>query len=188
MKPLAEMGRYATVVVDPPWEVVQWQRSTKNYRDLPYATMSFENLESMPVESVCKDSCWLFVWTTTVYLPDAIKLTEGWGCPYRMTMIWAKSGGPQPVGLPAYNAEFIVVGKRGNPCFMDTQQFGLVNRWPRREHSAKPEGFYDLLRRVTPAPRLDIFGRRLIGGFDSWGNEVPEGTAPPDSHQQVLIL
>ena len=39
---------------------------------------------------------------------------------------------------------------------------------------AKLPGFYDLLRRATPGPRLDVFGRRRIAGFDSWGNEATD--------------
>ena len=38
----------------------------------------------------------------------------------------------------------------------------------------------------TPGPRLDIFGRRRIAGFKSWGNEASsEGEPPPDHYQQV---
>ena len=61
----------------------------------------------------------------------------------------------------------------------------MAARW---KHSVKPEGFYDMLRRVTEGPRLDIFGRRGISGFTSWGNEAPSEPATPDVYQDVLNI
>ena len=87
---------------------------------------------------------------------------------------------------PEFNAEFIVVGSQGAPKFKETTAFRVANFWKWTGHSVKPEGFYDLLRRVTPGPRLDIFGRRRIAGFYSWGNEAPEGEPAPDHYQMVM--
>ena len=53
-----------------------------------------------------------------------------------------------------------------------TKAFKTVLRGERREHSRKPAEFYDLLLRVSPEPRLDIFSRENHDGFDAWGNET----------------
>lgn len=42
----------------------------------------------------------------------------------------------------------------------------------RSRHSAKPLAFYDLVERVSPAPRLELFAREKRLGWDSWGNEI----------------
>ena len=41
-----------------------------------------------------------------------------------------------------------------------------------REHSSKPDSFYDLVREVSPEPRIDIFSRELREGFEQYGNET----------------
>lgn len=46
--------------------------------------------------------------------------------------------------------------------------------WPRGKHSEKPEAFLDLVERVSPAPRLEMFARRNRLGWDTWGNEALE--------------
>lgn len=49
-------------------------------------------------------------------------------------------------------------------------------RWPRmgHSHSRKPEAFLDLVERVSPAPRLEMFARRNRLGWDTWGSESLE--------------
>jgi N6-adenosine-specific RNA methylase IME4 len=45
---------------------------------------------------------------------------------------------------------------KGDEPRIDTRWF----QWPRREHSAKPEAFLDMVETVSPGPRLEMFARR----------------------------
>lgn len=40
------------------------------------------------------------------------------------------------------------------------------------KHSAKPEGFMDIVETVSPGPYLEMFARRQRLGWDTWGNEA----------------
>jgi N6-adenosine-specific RNA methylase IME4 len=43
---------------------------------------------------------------------------------------------------------------------------------PKGRHSAKPDSFYDMVERVSPAPRVELFARRArLAGWDYWGDE-----------------
>ena len=96
---------------------------------------------------------------------------------YRKTFVWDKRAGVQMPGLPRYNAEFALCASRGRPKYLETRAFSTCNRWPRQGNSVKPDGFYELLRRVTAAPRIDVFSRRAIEGFARWGDEAPPDPA-----------
>ena len=194
MQPLSEMGRFATVVIDPPWPV-SWSRSGKGRKSgqnsfIMYETMNLQEIAGLPMGPLLLADAHVFLWTTQAFLRHSFRLIESWGCDYSFTMTWVKTGYlvNKPIGYPFYNTEWIVVGKRGKPEFLDTRQFRCANAREAHAHSEKPEEFYDLLRRVTPEPRLDIFGRRAIAGFHSWGNEAPEGDPPPNQYQDVLDL
>ena len=187
MKPLEEMGKFATVVIDPPWPLPKMGGAKAKEFQVSYTTMTIPDLLSLPVAEVLEPDARVFVWTVNRFLDTAFDLLKAWGVDYTYTMTWVKNGGIQTPGSPQFNAEWCLVGKVGHPAFVETKHFFTANYWPRSSHSEKPEGFYDLLRRVTPDPRLDIFGRRRIAGFTSWGNEAPEGEPLPDHYQQVLI-
>ena len=191
MVSLQEMGKFKTVVVDPPWDLapVGWASSKSNglNKRIGYGLIGMDGIKSLPVEAVLDEHSLLFCWTVSRFLERSFEVCRQWGADHAFTMTWVKNGGIQLPNGPMHNAEWVLVGKRGSPEFLDIRQFFTANYWPRGSHSEKPEGFYDLLRRVTPEPRLDIFGRRRIPGFVSWGDQAPEGPALPRVYQDVMF-
>lgn len=165
-------GKYRVIVIDPPWQMEKIERDARpNQVAFDYPTMTPEQLRAFPVSHWADDDCHMFCWTTHKHLPLAIQLMDFWGFRYVLTMVWHKPGGFQPVGLPQYNCEFVVYARRGAPQFIDTKAFNCCFQAPRREHSRKPDEFYDVIRRVTAGPRIDVFSREERDGFDTWGNE-----------------
>jgi N6-adenosine-specific RNA methylase IME4 len=172
--PVIPAGKFGTIVVDPPWDMQKIEREVRpNQIGFDYPTMTEKQLAEWPiVADLSAASCHLFCWTTQRFLPAAIEIVEAWDFRYCITMVWHKPGGFQPMGLPQYNCEFVVYARRGSPSFIETTDFPCCFVAPRREHSRKPEQFYDLIRRVTSGPRVDVFSREARDGFAQYGNET----------------
>ncbi|MBT9132789.1 MAG: Nucleoid occlusion protein [Firmicutes bacterium] len=168
------VGQYRTIVIDPPWGVEKILREVApNQYDFDYPVMSLEEIKSLPIEEMAiKDGCHLYLWTTQRYLPTAFDILKEWDFSYIFTMVWHKAGGFQPFNLPQYNCEFVLFGRKGNLPFLDTKAFSTCFNGQRREHSRKPDQFYDLVKRVSPAPRIDYFSRERREGFEQYGNET----------------
>jgi len=175
-------GKYRTIIVDPPWPVERmtgdkfYQRPA-NEMEFDYPTMTISqikyNRKLLPVRKLTnKTGCLVFLWTTQKHLPASFSILEAWGFKYLFTMDWDKGHGMKPVNLPIFNNEFVLVGKRGTVQFTSTKDFRTLFKGERRKHSQKPPEFYDLLNRVTPGPRIDMFSREKHEGFDQFGNET----------------
>ena len=164
-------GRYRTLVIDPPWPMQKIERDVRpNQHGFDYPTLSEVELAAVPLPAMA--DAHLFLWTTQKFLPMALRLLDAWDVRYVCTFVWHKPGGFQPVGLPQYNCEFALYARRGSPQFLDTTAFPTCFTAPRREHSRKPDAFYDVVRRVTAGPRVDMFSREPREGFAQWGNET----------------
>ncbi len=171
--PALPSDAYDVIVIDPPWDMQKIERDVRpNQVAFDYPTMTEEELARFDVPSISSDNCHLFCWTTHKFLPSALRLVEAWGFRYVLTMVWHKPGGFQPIGLPQYNCEFAIYARKGSPRFVDTKAFFACFDAPRREHSRKPDEFYDVIRRVTDGRRIDVFSREAREGFEQFGNEA----------------
>ena len=167
----AVQGLYDVIVIDPPWDMQKIERDVAPEQvEFDYPTMTEEELSEFPIPAA--NDCHLWLWTTHKFLPSALRLLEAWGFKYVCNFVWHKNGGFQPFGLPQYNCEFAIYARKGSPQFVDTKAFFTCFEAKRTGHSNKPEEFYDVVRRVTAGRRVDIFNRRKIEGFDTYGQEA----------------
>ncbi|MBT9164980.1 MAG: Chromosome-partitioning protein Spo0J [candidate division WS2 bacterium] len=172
IRPTSPEGKYDCIVIDPPWPVQKIERDCRpnQTKEPDYPTMSIEEIKALEIPA--GKHCHLWLWTTHKYLPAAFSILESWGFRYICCFVWHKPGGFQPIGLPQYNCEFVLYGRRGKPEFVDTKAFFTCFSGERVRHSQKPDSFYEMVKRVTSGKRLDMFSRRKIEGFEGWGNEA----------------
>lgn len=166
---------YDVIVADPPWDFRTYSdRGGSKSAKAHYKTMSFADIESVPVGHLARGDCLLLLWTCGWALPHAIETVKAWGFVFKSEMIWRKvfkSGAPRMgTGYRVRTMhEPIIVATIGNP---EHKAFPSVFDGIAREHSRKPREFYDLVAGATPnAVRCDLFAREVHSGFDGWGAE-----------------
>jgi len=166
-------GKFHTIVIDPPWPMAKILRDVRpNQVGMDYPTMSVDEIAAFPVPDMAYKNCHIYLWTTQKRLRESFDILDAWGFRQLFTMVWHKPGGFQPVGLPQYNAEFILFGRKGVLPFIETKAYSTCFAAPRREHSRKPDEFYELVARVSPAPRIDVFSREQRDGWETFGNDT----------------
>lgn len=176
----ADLKRYSTIVVDPPWRYGKWGKAnplsrpnSKEY-DLPYNWMSIDEIKDLPVGSLANNDCELYVWTTQKYLPDTFDVIKAWGFKYCQTLTWCKTPrGTGQGGVYCPTTEFLILARRGKmPKVKRIDSTWFHTKRPHNSHSTKPEFFQDLIEQISEAPRLEMFARRERNGWDVFGNEV----------------
>lgn len=170
---LAAGEKFATVVLDPPWDWGdegdgdQWGRARP-----VYATLPFERLLELPVDRLAEADSHLYLWITNRSLPKGFTLLDRWGFRYITALTWCKPH----FGMGNYfrgSTEHVLFGVRGSQPLKrkDAGTWFAAPRGP-QGHSSKPVAFYELVESCSPGPYLELFARVRREGWVAWGAEV----------------
>ena len=162
-------GRYRTIVIDPPWPMEKIIRDERpNQVDMDYPTMTIDEIKAIKLPAY-EDGCHVYLWTTQKHIQASFQLFEAWGVKFQCLLAWVKNVGFTPFSW-MYSTEFCLFGRIGN---LQLLKLGIRTDFGAkvREHSRKPDEFYEIVRQVSPEPRIDYFSREKHEGFTSYGNE-----------------
>jgi N6-adenosine-specific RNA methylase IME4 len=173
--------RYGVILPDPPWEFNICKQESPLRRQLHYDRQTIEQIKTMPVNVLAADNCALFLWAPMPLLPEALEVIAAWGFTFKTVgFVWVKNnkiGDGLFMGMGNYtraNAELCLLATKGNPKRMhaDVHQIVLA---PVGEHSVKPEEVRKRIERLYGGPYLELYARRDVSGWTTWGNELPCG-------------
>jgi len=156
--------KYKVVYADPPW-------SYNHKYELGYSTMTLEQIMSLPIQNIMSNNSVLFLWVTCPMQEEAMEVMKAWGYTYKTKIYWRKMG---RLGMGFWFRgviEELWLGVKG-----EVKAFGLqipnYFKDVARVHSQKPDYARTIIEMTRLEPRIELFARQKIEGWDAWGNEV----------------
>jgi N6-adenosine-specific RNA methylase IME4 len=168
-------GPFRVIVSDPPWDYQKRAGDATHRSDLPYPSMTTDAICALPVQPLAHpDGCVLWLWTTNAFMRDAFRVLDAWGFREKTILTWVKDKFANGDWLRG-QTEHCILAVRGAPAFGPLTNQTTVLHGKLREHSRKPDEFYDLVERLCPAPelgRVEMFSRQPRKGWAAWGAET----------------
>jgi len=137
------------------------------------------------VRSWAHKNCHLWLASPNAFVLDgtAQLVSRAWGFKPRQLLTWRKTWpkcGKERLGGGHWmrnSTEQILFCTRGTLPALKPKNVLTSVSGPVTRHSAKPQDLFDLVERVSPGPRLEMFAREARPGWDRWGDEAPAGRA-----------
>lgn len=173
--------KYNIIYADPPWSYKDKRKGKKisGGASNHYKTMNINELKQIDILKICDENCMLFMWVTFPNLQEGLDLIKSWGFKYKtLGFSWIKTNknnGKPFFGIGYYtksNCEVCLIAVKGKPI-KKSNFISSVIISPREEHSKKPD---EVRKRIVELcgdiPRIELFARQEVEGWDCWGNEV----------------
>ncbi|GAA5985057.1 hypothetical protein JCM10908_002504 [Rhodotorula pacifica] len=182
------LGKYDVLVADPPWAI---------HQELPYGTLTDDEMMRMPVGAMQDEGGLLFLWVTGRAMELGRDCLKAWGYERIDELVWVKTNQLQGLIRTGrtghwlnHSKEHCLVAVRRSttspnspprlrPWFnrgLDTQ----VLLAEVRETSRKPDELYDMIERILGGKgkgrKVELFGRKhnLRQGWWTLGNQLGE--------------
>ena len=155
-----------------------------------YPTMDTDDIKAMPVRGIAADDAVLWLCATNAHLRVAFDVVEAWGFEYRALLTWVKDHMGTGEWLRG-QTEHCLLAVRGRPVFVRGTHTTVLQT-ARREHSRKPEVFYDLVEETCAGGKLELFCRQRRDGWQVYGNDTVKfwkaGTGTRNANADNTIL
>jgi len=182
------------IACDDEWDFKVWSRETgmdrhaSNHYPTAVGADTAEKMHERTKDrfACAADDCALFMWTTNPHQAIAFDLLRLRGFKYVTSWCWDK----QTAGTGYWNwnrHEILLLGIKGKvPCPAPGQQWESLLSIKATEHSAKPEAFLEMIEQYFPnIPKIELNRRGPPRpGWDAWGDEVEQSTAPAPAMPQ----
>lgn len=176
--------KYKIIYADPPWTYRVWSKATglKRSAQSHYQTMNKEELQKMKdvIQKISAKDSVLLMWVTPPCLEEGLELIKEWGYTYKtIAFSWVKQNKKSDSlfwGMGYYtraNIELCLLATKGKTLERKSKSVHQVIMSKIREHSRKPDEIRDkIVELFGNIPRIELFSRQKIEGWDCWGNEV----------------
>jgi len=157
---LSVLGKFAVVMADPPWDI---------HMELPYGTMSDDEMRRLPVPSL-QDEGLIFLWVTGRAMELGRECLKLWGYRRVDELIWVKTNQLQRIIRTGRTGHWLNHGKEH--CLVGAKEGRAgelkLNRGldcdvivaEVRATSHKPDEIYAIIERLSPGTRkIELFGR-----------------------------
>ena len=171
--------KYNIIYADPAWTFTFWSNKAQRKVSDKYDLMSAEDIYKLPVNEIADENCILFIWVTYPNLIEGLETIKKWGFKYKTCgFSWIKKNKKADSlfwGMGYYtrsNNEICLLATKGKPKRVGKGVHQIVMD-KIREHSRKPDCVRNrIVELCGDLPRIELFAREKIEGWDSWGNEV----------------
>lgn len=171
---------YRTVVADPPWQPKLGETWMSRMTDKAGPQRFYETLavpDIIKLRPTMAAQAHLYIWCLTQHVDWGYEVARAWDAEPITLLTWKKPG--LGAGRFRCNSEHVLVARKGpragNPFGQGGRHAqatdGTVFEWPRGRHSQKPQEFFDLVERLSPGPKLEMYARAPRQGWAVWGKE-----------------
>ncbi|GAA5821605.1 hypothetical protein JCM11251_000930 [Rhodosporidiobolus azoricus] len=182
------LGKYDVVVADPPWAI---------HQELPYGTLTDDEMMKMPVGTMQDEGGLLFLWVTGRAMELGRECLNAWGYERIDELVWVKTNQLQGLIRTGrtghwlnHSKEHCLVAIRRPapstapprppklPTWFNTSLDTQVLLAEVRETSRKPDELYEMIERVMggrgKGRKVELFGREhnLREGWWTLGNQL----------------
>lgn len=173
--------KYNIIYADPAWTYRVWsKKGAGRTASAHYTVSSLDEMKELPIQNIYEDDSVLFMWATYPNLKEALELGEAWGFEYKtVAFTWIKRNKKSNgffVGMGYYtraNAEICLLFTRGKVLPRQSKSVRQICSARIRNHSQKPDEIRGrIVALFGDLPRIELFARQSVPGWDTWGNEV----------------